>query len=362
MLPATLLAGLVISGHAVGSFRVGGPGILSHRAVPLISEIELVAPMAYLAELGAPVETLLGQAKLPPRLQDPARGFVPARSLLGFLACGSRYLGQEDFAFRSVLREKPDRVGSWGALAARSWRLRDALQCFAHQVVRDAPFLEAGLAYRPAHAWLWRRRHLPPKDPLAELQGEQYTLASMLQIVRAVAGPRWVPPAVRIETQGSDWVLRAEGVTESPVSFGGRVMAIAVPYDLLDLRMPFSSEVQPIGAGGPERAPSDFVGSFQRALGSLAGCRTLSLELGAEIAETSPRTLRRWLAELGTSWMQVRDRVRFEACEEMIRQPSLKLADIASELGYSDQAAFTRAFHRWTGESPNDYRKRRIVQ
>jgi AraC-like DNA-binding protein len=334
---------------------------LTHRAVPLISEVELLAPMDYLAELSAPVETLLGQAKLSPQLRNPARGFVPARSVLGFMACGARYLGQEDFAFRSVLRERPDRVGSWGALAARSWRLRDALQCFAIQVVRDAPFLEAGLAYHPAHAWLWRRRHLPPKDPLAELQGEQYTLASMFQLVRAVAGPRWVPPAIRIEDRGSDWVLRAEGLAESPVRFGGPVMAIAVPYDLLDLRMPSSSE-QPISAGGLERAPSDFVGSLQCALGSLLGFQLLSLEIGAEIVETSPRTLRRWLAEEGTSWMQVRDRVRFEACERMIRDPSLKLTEIAGELGYSDQASFTRAFRRWTAESPSDYRKRRVVE
>ena len=84
---------------------------------------------------------------------------------------------------------------------------------------------------------------------------------------------------------------------------------------------------------------------------SLIDAIPLSLELGAEIAETSPRTLRRRLAHEGTSWRRILDRVRFEACERRMLESSLTLTEIAGELGYSDQAHFTRAFYRWTGEA-----------
>jgi len=86
----------------------------------------------------------------------------------------------------------------------------------------------------------------------------------------------------------------------------------------------------------------------------------LSLELGAEIAETSPRTLRRWLAKEGTSWRGILNRIRFEAARNRMLEPTLPLAEIAAELGYADQAHFTRAFRRWTGESPSGYRRRRL--
>ena len=137
--------------------------------------------------------------------------------------------------------------------------------------------------------------------------GEQFTVAAMLQIVRIVAGGSWSPPAFRTESPASDWVLRAEGLANGRASFGGPVTAIAVPYDLLDLRLP--REV-PTETSGEEltSAARDFAGSLQQAVASLADAVPLSFELGAEIAETSLRTLRRRLAGEGTSFRQIRPR------------------------------------------------------
>ena len=87
----------------------------------------------------------------------------------------------------------------------------------------------------------------------------------------------------------------------------------------------------------------------------------MSLELAAEIAETSPRTLRRRLREEGTSFHGILDRIRFEAAEERLREPTLSLAEVSADLGYADQASFTRAFRRWTGEPPAAYRRRRLL-
>ncbi|GAB4432106.1 MAG: hypothetical protein OHK0015_19230 [Chloroflexi bacterium OHK40] len=43
---------------------------------------------------------------------------------------------------------------------------------------------------------------------------------------------------------------------------------------------------------------------------------------------------------------------RLEEAQRMLRAREHSLAEIAYELGYSDQSAFTRAFRRWTGLSP----------
>jgi AraC-like DNA-binding protein len=333
---------------------------MGRRPIRLIRQAELRAPLDLLAEERAPIGTLLERAGLPRRLEEPEDGFLPARHLLGFLAAGARYLDREDFAFRSVLRAPGSHVGSWGPLLSGCWRLRDALRCFSVQLVRDAPFLEAGLHYSAEHAWLWRRRELPPQEPLAEDQGRLFTFASMLRIVRMVAGDCWSPPAVRAESPAIDCLLGTEGLEAGRVSFGASVLAIAVPYDLLDLRMPRGPRTETSAAGAHTLPAHDFAGSLQHALLSLVGAETLSLELGAEIAETSPRTLRRWLAQEGTSWRSILDRVHFEACEKRLLDPSFTLTDIAAELGYSDQAHLTRAFRRWTGELPSTYRCRRL--
>ena len=70
----------------------------------------------------------------------------------------------------------------------------------------------------------------------------------------------------------------------------------------------------------------------------------------------SPRTLQRRLAGNGLTFTQLTDEVRFITARQLIIQGE-KLADVATHLGYADAGSFTRAFERWTGMSPQKYRK-----
>jgi AraC-like DNA-binding protein len=194
------------------------------------------------------------------------------------------------------------------------------------------------------------------------MQGEQSTLGSMIQVVRMAAGSQWNPPAVWIESPRSEWALHSEGLAQSRVDFGGPVLAIAIQRDLLDRRLPRPpwGRTTTEEAGAP--VASDLAGSLLQALAPLASDIPLSLGLGAEIAETTPRTPQRWLAEERTSWRQIADRARFEACEKLMLDSSLTLTEISKNLGYSDHAHFTRAFCRWTGETPSVRRQRTTDQ
>lgn len=40
---------------------------------------------------------------------------------------------------------------------------------------------------------------------------------------------------------------------------------------------------------------------------------------------------------------------------DLLKDPSLRLIDVALELGYTEPAAFTRAFKRWTGTVPSKF-------
>jgi AraC-like DNA-binding protein len=294
-------------------------------------------------------------------LFDRLDEFVPAHVLLHFMAESADYLDSPDLSFRTASRAHPEQLGHWGCSVARCYTLRSALKRLCVLYPLEAPFVQMGLVEGESHAWLWRRRSLMPKDPAGEMQGEQFTMGSMIQAVRMAAGSQWKPPVVRIESPLSEWALHAEGLAQSRQDFGGPVLAIAIPHDLLGRRMP---RPPPSGRTASEEgcapAASDLVGSLLQALAPLATEVPLSLDLGAEIAETTPRTLRRWLAEGGTGWRQVADRVRFEACEKLMLDASLTLTEISTKLGYSDHAHFTRAFRRWTGEAPSVRRRRRM--
>jgi len=66
----------------------------------------------------------------------------------------------------------------------------------------------------------------------------------------------------------------------------------------------------------------------------------------------SARSLRRHLADEGTGFQAVLDRVRQGWAEAWLAVPSTPIAAVADTLGYADVAAFRRAFRRWTGMSP----------
>jgi len=79
-------------------------------------------------------------------------------------------------------------------------------------------------------------------------------------------------------------------------------------------------------------------------------------EIAKELHLTS-RTLRRKLDMEGTSFQELKDDVRRDAAIHYLSQPSIPISEISRKLGFSEPAAFTRAFKQWTGVPPGIYRR-----
>jgi AraC-like DNA-binding protein len=72
----------------------------------------------------------------------------------------------------------------------------------------------------------------------------------------------------------------------------------------------------------------------------------------------SSRTLKRKLQRLGLNFRGLVDEARKDAVLRDVLNPVLRMDEIAARRGYADPANLTRAFRRWTGESPSKYRAR----
>jgi AraC-like DNA-binding protein len=81
------------------------------------------------------------------------------------------------------------------------------------------------------------------------------------------------------------------------------------------------------------------------------------VETVAEMVRVSARTLQRRLSEEGLTFAGLVARARFDVAQRMLDDPARKVVDVALDLGYSDHAHFTRAFVRWTGLSPREFRR-----
>jgi AraC-like DNA-binding protein len=90
------------------------------------------------------------------------------------------------------------------------------------------------------------------------------------------------------------------------------------------------------------------------------GCRVLGLPAAAKRLGMTERSLRRRLADEGTSFRAVHDDVQTQAAIQYLRDTELSVEAIAEALGFSDGASYRRAFRRWTGRSPGQYRRKSL--
>jgi AraC-like DNA-binding protein len=87
----------------------------------------------------------------------------------------------------------------------------------------------------------------------------------------------------------------------------------------------------------------------------------LAIERIAQRCGVAERTLRRRLAEAGTSYRELVDDIRRDRAL-LLLDHGLSITELAQQLGFSDATAFARAFRRWTGETPEAYRRARVRQ
>jgi AraC-like DNA-binding protein len=106
----------------------------------------------------------------------------------------------------------------------------------------------------------------------------------------------------------------------------------------------------------------DLVEQTRRALRYLAPQGVPELDRVASELRLSPRVLYRRLAAQGHQFRDLREQTLEHTAKSHLQEGRLPMSDIALLLGYSEQSAFTRAFKRWTGQSPLQWRQTQAHQ
>ncbi len=83
---------------------------------------------------------------------------------------------------------------------------------------------------------------------------------------------------------------------------------------------------------------------------------TINEQEMANLLHMSLRTLQRKLKDSDSNYKEILDETRRHLAVEFVREAKTPMIEITFLLGYSEQANFTRAFKRWTGQSPSEFR------
>jgi len=191
-----------------------------------------------------------------------------------------------------------------------------------------------------------------------------YSLGIMAKLIKAAAPEAWSHALVTLEAEQKYVRPDLTNVVQARIVCGGTTNSIRFPTVVLDapLRLAPSSDGSIFRRMAREltkkhRKTPITVRTRQLIFGEMnEGCVNqghIARELGV-----SGRTLRRRLSAEGTSFQALLDACRMQfAAHEFRTRDRLSLSEMALRLGYSEHSTFSRAFARWSGMAPQEFRR-----
>jgi AraC-like DNA-binding protein len=205
------------------------------------------------------------------------------------------------------------------------------------------------------------------REPSRMRHALEYTLSAQITLARLLAGEAFSPRRIDFVHEEPDDSSEQCRVFGCPVSYSQNEVRVYLPAHVLSLPLPGgTSAVRPaLEAEARKRLDAlrvavshedaEIARAKQFVADSLGGGGP-SIEETAHATGTSPRTLQRRLEQHGLKFRDIVDQARRDVAAQHIEDDSLSLLDVALLLGFSEQSAFSRAFRRWFGVTPRDFR------
>jgi AraC-like DNA-binding protein len=105
------------------------------------------------------------------------------------------------------------------------------------------------------------------------------------------------------------------------------------------------------------RNPGSFAARVRKTLRALPAAAWPDADTIAHRLNVAPATLRRRLRQEGHTCQSIKDALRCELAIAALEDPARSVADIAAAVGFAEPSAFHRAFRKWTGMRPAEYRQ-----
>lgn len=329
-----------------------------------VSVAYLQGLLDYLERQGLPVDKLLVQLKLSPQTLSQRDQRIDAQLYVQLLELGVSTSGDDCLGLHVGESVRPGYYGVLGYLIMSCATLADALHRQAryatlvgnlgHVDLADEP-PRAGVEAQVAHSWQ------PLLQPSRQLSEE--TLAGWMTFGHWISGLQIPPTEVRFQHRAPADTREHQRIFRCPVLFEQADNALVFPKRLLSTPLSQADvQVRSMFDAYADRLLTE----IKQGNSVLDQARLLLVEQLpqgtpelAQIAEQmamSPRTLQRRLNDAGLSFNQLLEQTRKHLVLQYLADPALELGEIAYLVGFSEAGSLARAFRRWTGQSPHEYR------
>ena len=199
-------------------------------------------------------------------------------------------------------------------------------------------------------------------NPQASHFTTEYAIGLTVTMSRVLGAGRSDPLEARFSYSAPAYADEYERILRLPIRFDAGEDGVLFPISMMDSLNPSADAalrqlLERYAADQLAKIPTS-----ARFSQRVRACILSMLPLGGLTADTvaaqfsmSSRTLRRRLQEEATSYQEILDDVRAELARHYLTKEKRGIDEVAFLLGFSDPSAFTKAFRRWTGQTPADF-------
>lgn len=335
-----------------------------HGRLALVRATHLNDYIAVLRDIGAPVDRELSRSLLPPRIEETPNLYVSVPIALEWVARTGHDLHPMELGMRgaqkaSLASLRPAQQATLMTAQTGLKRL-EALADFSRQEdsALDMTIRQEGDDLRVVCTMESLDSHI------FVCLAEWLNLQCIISVIRSVVGDVWCPSEMCFVSPGCPPEAVRAAFPNTRILVGQPQTSVTVARSDIarptrDVVLTKHDTLASLSSKDMQDGQSawKFVSLLRTMMQPYLNEGRNDVSFAAELAGTSTRTLQRRLKLSGTSYSQIIQEARFQLARSCLGEPGMKIIDVAMMAGYESPQHFTRAFRRFNGVTPSQYRR-----
>jgi AraC-like DNA-binding protein len=350
----------------LSTFRIVSAGI-SRQKFGMKQELVNLSEFSHVVDLldqhssPAIVDEALVAAGLNRKLLSIRSGFVPYAAEAILVETVARAMGDRHLGARISQKFDYKTYGAYARFVLSAPDLATALDRGRRALVLTHPGSEIVIIQSDTHIVIGRAS--AGLSVLGRRQLDEGTPGVIMQVVQHFLRQDWRPDWIEMPDEPQTEIDVLEEIIGAPIRIGARHPAVAVR--LTDLSAPNPdvpnqndtislADLEKLMGVAPVQKLEDAVLQLLEVTFAL---EKMSEDDVAKLLAIGPRTLQRALKNDGTSFQQIRSRFLEGKARYLLSETDIPVEAVAKKLGYQHPKSFRRAFKRWSGATPSEYRR-----